>query len=73
LESGGLAALGRCVGYPKGNLRIARSRSEFVNRWKTEGLSNREIVRRLGLSEMAIRKVAGARMEAASAPKDVVR
>jgi transposase len=28
-----------------------------VNTWKTEGLSNREIVRRLGVSEMAIRKV----------------
>ncbi|MBK8979584.1 MAG: helix-turn-helix domain-containing protein [Planctomycetes bacterium] len=55
-ESGGLVALGRSAGYPKGVPRLPRSRGEQVSRWKAEGLSNREIASRLGVSEMAARK-----------------
>lgn len=56
-ESGGLAALGRSAGYPKGTPRLPPSRCEFVNGWKAEGLSNRAIARRLGVSEVAVRKL----------------
>ena len=54
---GGLAALGQCRGYPKGRRRLPRERTGLIHRWKSEGLSNREIARRLGVSEMAIRKL----------------
>ena len=35
---------------------LAASRTELIHRWKAEGDSNREIARRLGVSEVAIRK-----------------
>ena len=54
---GGLAALGQCHGYPKGRRRLPRERTGLIHRWKSEGISNREIARRLGGSEMAIRKL----------------
>ena len=54
---GGLAALGQCRGYPKGRRRLPRERTGMIHRWKSEGTSNREIARRLGVSEMAIRKL----------------
>jgi transposase len=54
---GGLAALGQCRGYPKGRRRLQLARTGLIHRWKTKGTSNREIARRLGVSEMAIRKV----------------
>ncbi len=57
-EEGGLAALGRAGGFPRGRSRVAPSRSEAVNRWKAEGVSNREIARRLGVDEKAVRKLA---------------
>ncbi len=57
-EEGGLAALGRPGGFPRGRSRVAPSRSEAVNRWKAEGVSNREIARRLGIDEKAVRKLA---------------
>ena len=56
-ENGGLAALGRGGGYPKGQGRLSGERSRWIHRLKTEGHSNREIARRAGVSEMAIRKV----------------
>jgi len=56
-ESGGLAALGRGDGYPKGKARMPASRSQLVNQWKAEGLANREIARRLGVTEVAVRKL----------------
>ncbi len=55
-EAGGLAALGREGGYPKGQLRLAASRGRRVLRLKARGLSNREIARRLGVTEKAVRK-----------------
>jgi len=56
-ESGGLAALGRCGGSPKGVARLGTSRCQLVNEWKAQGTANREMARRLGVSEMAVRKL----------------
>jgi transposase len=57
-EAGGLAALGRPGGYPKGAARTSKSRIEIVNEWKADGIATREIARRLGVSPKAIRKLA---------------
>lgn len=56
-EEDGLAALGHLGGYPKGQWRLSGARSGWINRLKAQGHSNREIARRAGVSEMAIRKV----------------
>ena len=56
-EEGGLMALGRPRGCPKGTTRVAPSRAERVRQWKAAGESNREIARRLGISETAVRKL----------------
>jgi transposase len=56
-EEGGLAALGRGSGYPKGRWRLPTAQTGLIGRLKAEGRSNREIARRAGVSEMAIRKV----------------
>jgi transposase len=56
-EDGGLAALGQQSGYPKGRNRLPGSRTQLVQRLKAHGHSNREIACRLGVSEMAIRKL----------------
>ncbi len=53
-EDGGIAALGSADGYPKGRPRVRLTRS--VERLKSEGHSNREIARRLGIHERAVRK-----------------
>ena len=55
-EDGGLAALGQARGYPSGRTRLAASRRQRVYHLKTQGHSHCEIARRLGVSEMAIRK-----------------
>jgi len=57
-EEDGLAALRRPRGFPRGRSRVPPSRREAVNRWKAEGVSNREIARRLGIDEKAVRKLA---------------
>jgi transposase len=56
-ESAGLVALGHPRGYPKGRPRLPASRKDLVNRWKAEGISAREIARRLGVSDMAVRNL----------------
>ncbi len=56
-EASGLPALARAAGYPAGRPRLPRSRERLVSRLKAEGLSNREIGRRVGVSEVAIRKL----------------
>jgi len=56
-ESGGLAALGRPSGFPKGRRRTPATRSSRVMRLKQEGLSTREVARRLGVTEKAIRNL----------------
>jgi transposase len=57
-EDGGLAALGRPRGFPRGRSRVPQGRLDAVNAWKAEGVSNREIGRRLGIDEKAVRKLA---------------
>ena len=55
-EDGGLAALGQSGGFPKGHQRQSAARVRLIHRLKGQGHSNREIARRVGVSEMAIRK-----------------
>jgi transposase len=54
-EAGGLAALGRPRGYPKGKPRLPSSDGNQLNGWKSGGVSIREMGRRLGISEKAVR------------------
>jgi Winged helix-turn helix len=54
-DEAGLAALGRIAGYPGGRHRN-RSRDRRVAELKASGYSNREIGRRLGCDEKAVRK-----------------
>ena len=54
---GGLAALGRVAGYPQGRPRLARTRSRYIHQLKTQGHSQREIARRVGVTEKAVRKL----------------
>ena len=54
---GGLAALGRPRGYPRGRSRVAGWRKRQILRLKEQGRSNRSIAQRIGISEMAIRKL----------------
>ncbi len=56
-EAGGLSALGRPRGCPKGQPRLATARLRLVSRLKAEGRSHREIAHRIGVSEMAVRKL----------------
>jgi len=56
-EDGGLAALGRAEGYPPGRSRLQASRRRLVQELKAKGHSQREIARRLGVGENAIRKL----------------
>lgn len=57
-EDGGLAALGRPRGFPRGRSRVPQGRKDAINQWKAEGVSNREIARRLGVDEKAVRRLA---------------
>ena len=56
-EEGGLAALGHTDGYPPGRGRLAAARERLVQRLKARGVGQREIARRIGVSEKAIRKL----------------
>jgi transposase len=56
-EEGGLAALGRPDGYPLGRPRLTGSRRRLVQQLKSQGYSQREIARRLGVGENALRKL----------------
>jgi len=55
-EHGGLSALGQKGGCPKGCHRLRGSRTKLIHRLKAEGHSNREIARRIGVDEKAVRK-----------------
>ncbi len=54
-DEGGLPSLARVAGYPKGRPR-QRGRDRRVEELKASGCSNRQIGRRLGISEKAVRK-----------------
>jgi transposase len=56
-EEGGLAALGHTGGYPSGRGRLAVARQRLVQQLKAQGVAQREIARRIGVSEKAIRKL----------------
>ena len=53
---GGLAALGRPNGYPRGLVRLTASRRNRLQRLKAQGCSHHEIARQLGISVPAVRK-----------------
>lgn len=56
-DEGGLAALGRKGGYPRGRARLATSRIQRVQQLRVAGNSYREIARLMGVSAKAIRKL----------------
>ena len=56
---GGMAALGREEGWRRGRRRISGQRLRSIEMLKSQGMSNRAIAHRLGVSEKAIRKLVG--------------
>ena len=56
---GRMAALGREEGWRRGRRRVSGKRLRSIEILKSQGLSNRAIAQRLGVSEMAIRKLVG--------------
>lgn len=56
---GGMAALATRCGWRPGRRRLTNRRLRLIQRLKSEGISNREIARRLGVTENAIRKQVG--------------
>ena len=63
----GMAALGREQGWRRGRRRISGRRLRSIDVLKSQGMSNRAIAHRLGVSETAIRKLVGASQPTASA------
>jgi transposase len=57
--AGGMAALGREEGWRRGRRRISAQRLRSIEMLKSQEMSNRAIAHRLGVSEMAIRKLVG--------------
>jgi transposase len=56
---GGMAALGREEGWRRGRRRISGKRLRSIEMLKSQGMSNRAIAQRLGVTENAIRKLIG--------------
>jgi DNA-binding CsgD family transcriptional regulator len=56
---GGMTALATRSGWRSGRRRVARKRRCVIEKLSAEGVSNREIARRLGVNEKAIRKQVG--------------
>jgi transposase len=56
---GGMAGLGREEGWRRGRRRISGKRLRSIEMLKSQGMSNRAIAHRLGVSENAIRKLVG--------------
>ena len=56
-EEGGLLALARAEGYPRGRARLSTTREKLVQKLKAQGVGQREIARRTGVTENAIRKL----------------
>jgi transposase len=55
----GMAALGREEGWRPGRRRISGKRLRSIEMLKSQGMSNRAIAHRLGVTEKAIRKLVG--------------
>jgi transposase len=64
---GGMAALGREEGWRPGRRRISGKRLRSIEMLKSQGMSNRAIAHRLGVTEKAIRKLVGPSKPAESA------
>src|ERR1700720_4713902 len=64
---GGMAVLCREEGWRRGRRRISGKRLRSIEMLKSQGMSNRAIAHRLGVSEKAIRKLVGASTPAESA------
>ena len=60
---GGMTALAARSGWRPGRRRIPTKRRHLIERMKTEGLSNGEVARRLGVTENAVREQVGPRVE----------
>lgn len=56
-EEGGLASPARSDGFPSGRSRVSEARRRLVQQLREEGHSQREIARRIGVSEKAVRKL----------------
>src|SRR6266478_4542243 len=63
---GGMTALGREEGWRRGRRRVSGKRLRSIEMLKSQGMSNRAIAHRLGVSEKAIRKLVGASKPAES-------
>jgi transposase len=55
----GMVGLGREAGWRRGRRRVSGKRLRCVETLKSQGLSNRTIAQRLGVTEKAIRKLLG--------------
>lgn len=55
-EELGLAGLGHGRGFPRGRSRLKAARRHLVQELKAQGHSQREIARRLGITDKAVRK-----------------
>src|SRR6202045_829480 len=64
---GGMAALSGEGGWRRGRRRISGKRLRSIEMLKSQGMSNRAIAHRLGVSEKAIRKLVGPSTPAESA------
>jgi transposase len=64
---GGMAALGCEEGWRRGRRRISGKRLRSIDVLKSQGMSNRAIAHRLGVTEKAIRKLVGVSQPPASA------
>ena len=64
---GGMTALGREEGWRRGRRRLSERRLRTIEMLKSQGMSNRAIGHRLGVSEKAIRKLVGPSKPAESA------
>jgi transposase len=56
-NAGGLSALGRSRGYPSTRARVSHARERLLRRLKAQGMPNKEIARRLGVTPKAVRKL----------------
>ena len=66
-HDGGMTALATRSGWRPGRRRLPAKRLRIIEGLNAEGLSNREVARRLGVTENAIRQVIGPQEQPASA------